>query len=82
MTVNLQLGDCLNLLPSVATESIDLILADLPYGTTNAAWDKVIDPAKLWQQFNRIIKNNGCIALFAMYPFSIDLIMQVRTFLI
>ena len=78
MTADLQLGDCLELLPSIASESIDLILTDLPYGTTRAAWDKVIDPVQLWKQFNRVVKNNGCIALFAMYPFSIDLIAPAR----
>ncbi len=78
MTVDLRLGDCLDLLPSIASESIDFILTDLPYGTTNAAWDVMIDPASLWKEFNRVIKRNGCIALFAMYPFSIDLIQPAR----
>ncbi len=72
-------GDCLEWLPDIASESIDMILCDLPYGITRAKWDKVIDPVKLWEQYKRIIKPNGCIALFAMYPFSIDLIGPARS---
>lgn len=71
-------GDCLDLLPSIPDESIDMILCDLPYGTTRASWDKKIDPTLLWEQYRRIIKPHGCIALFAMLPFSIDLIEPAR----
>lgn len=71
-------GDCLDLLPNVPDESIDLILCDLPYGTTKASWDKVIDPVRLWKEYRRIIKPHGCIALFSMLPFSIDLITPAR----
>lgn len=71
-------GDCLDLLPNVPDESIDLILCDLPYGITKAPWDKVIDPVRLWKQYRRIIKPHGCIALFSMLPFAIDLITPAR----
>jgi len=71
-------GDCLDLLPLVPDESIDMILCDLPYGMTHAPWDKKIDPTLLWEQYRRIIKPHGCIALFSMLPFSIDLIKPAR----
>lgn len=54
--------------------SIDLILCDLPYGTTRNKWDKVIDLDKLWEHYNRIIKDNGAIVLFSQQPFSAKLI--------
>lgn len=63
-------GDCLDVLPSVTRSSIDLILADLPYGTTRNHWDSVIDLATLWQQYERIIKPHGTIALTAAQPFA------------
>lgn len=62
-------GDCLLLMDEIPDESIDLILCDLPYGKTQNEWDKLIDLTKLWSQYNRIIKTNGCIALFAQCPF-------------
>lgn len=54
--------------------SIDLILCDLPYGTTRNKWDKIIDLDKLWEHYNRIIKDNGAIVLFSQQPFSSKLI--------
>ena len=63
-------GDCLDLIPlNVEDKSIDLILCDLPYGTTNCRWDSVIDLEKLWIQYKRVIKDNGAIVLFAQTPF-------------
>ena len=67
-------GDCLELLGGVRDMSIDLILCDLPYGTTRNKWDKVIDLDKLWEHYNRIIKDNGAIVLFSQQPFSAKLI--------
>lgn len=64
------LGDCLEVMPKfIEDKSIDMILCDLPYGTTNCKWDSPIDLAALWLEYNRIIKDNGCIALFAQTPF-------------
>ena len=63
-------GDCLNLIPKfIDDKSIDMIFCDLPYGTTNAKWDSVIDLQKLWIEYERIIKDNGVILLFAQSPF-------------
>ena len=62
-------GDCLTVMKDIPDKSIDMILCDLPYGTTRNKWDSVIDLDLLWKNYNRIIKNNGCIALFAQTPF-------------
>ena len=63
------LGDCLEVMKSIDDESIDLILCDLPYGTTNCKWDSIIDLDKLWIQYKRIIKPSGAIVLTAQTPF-------------
>lgn len=61
--------DCLSYLPTIKDKSIDMILADLPYGTTKNYWDIQIDLDKLWVQLNRVIKDNGAIVLFAQSPY-------------
>ena len=64
------LGDCLDVMPKhIDNKSIDLILCDLPYGTTKCKWDTVIDLNQLWVEYNRIIKPTGAILLFAQTPF-------------
>lgn len=65
----LYLGDCLDVMQEIADKSIDMILADLPYGTTNCKWDNIIPLESLWKQYKRIIKDNGAIVLFAQTPF-------------
>lgn len=55
--------DCLNILPIIPDGSIDMILTDLPYGSTGIVWDIAIDLARLWEQYERIIKPNGVISL-------------------
>ena len=62
-------GDCLEAMKSIPDKSIDMILCDLPYGTTRNKWDTVIDLDLLWSQYERIIKDNGAIVLFAQTPF-------------
>ena len=69
-------GDCLELMQQVPDKSIDLILCDLPYGTTKCKWDSIIPFDKLWKQYNRIIKDNGAIVLFGAEPFSSSLRMS------
>ena len=61
----IHLGDCLDLMPSIPSKSIDMILCDLPYGTTACEWDSIIDMTRLWDQYERIIKDNGAIVLTA-----------------
>lgn len=63
-------GDCIDLMYNhIDDKSIDMILCDLPYGTTKARWDSIIDLDLMWEQYNRIIKDNGAIVLFAQTPF-------------
>lgn len=69
-------GDCLQKMKDIKDCSIDMILCDLPYGTTSCKWDTVIDFEALWEQYNRIIKNNGAIVLFGSEPFSSALRMS------
>lgn len=64
------LGDCLEIMKDIDNKSIDFICCDLPYGSTQCKWDVIIPFDKLWEQYNRIIKDNGCIALFGSEPFS------------
>ena len=63
-------GDCLEVMKSIPDKSIDMILCDLPYGTTACKWDNVIPFEPMWEQLNRIIKDNGAICLFGSEPFS------------
>lgn len=74
MTETLLHGDCLKLMQSIEDKSIDLILADLPYGTTNNKWDSVIPLDKLFEQYKRIIKDHGAILLFGQGAFGASLI--------
>lgn len=59
---------------TISDKSIDLILCDLPYGTTNCLWDSIIPFDLMWEQYNRIIKDNGAIVLFSAQPFTTRLI--------
>ena len=69
-------GDCLKKLKDIETQSIDLILTDPPYGTTQCKWDSIIPFEPMWNELKRIIKDNGCIALFGSEPFSSALRMS------
>ena len=75
-TIKLLHGDCLELMRGIADKSIDMILCDLPYGTTKCKWDIIIPFDKLWEQYNRIIKDNGAIVLFGRQPFTSKLIIS------
>ena len=68
--IELWCGDCLELMNDISDKSVDMILCDLPYGTTTCKWDSVIPFEPLWEQYNRIIKDNGVILLFGSEPFS------------
>ena len=74
--IDLKQGDCLELMKEIPNKSIDLILCDLPYGTTSCKWDTIIPFDKLWKQYNRIIKDNSAILLFSQMPFGANLIMS------
>lgn len=72
-------GDCLELMKDIPTNSVDMILCDLPFGqTARNKWDSVIPFEPLWQQYNRIIKDNGAIVLFANGMFTADLMQSNR----
>jgi DNA modification methylase len=68
--VNLHLGDCLDILPTLADNSVNMVLVDLPYGTTACKWDSIIPLDKLWKQYNRICKEDGAMVFTAAQPFT------------
>jgi len=74
MTMNLMLGDCLERMKEIPDGSVDMILADPPYGTTACKWDSVIDLALMWEQLKRIIKPNRAVVMTASQPFTTTLI--------
>lgn len=70
-------GDCLVEMQKIKDKSIDMVFCDLPYGTTaKNEWDAIIPFNKLWEQYNRIIKDNGAIVLWSQMPFTAQLIMS------
>ena len=73
-------GDCLQLMKGLPNQSIDLILCDLPYGTTQNKWDTVIPFDPLFKEYNRVIKDNGVIALSGQSLFTVDLIAANRKY--
>lgn len=74
--IDLRQGDCLELMKEIPDKSVDMILCDLPYGTTACKWDNVIPFEPLWEQYKRIIKDNGAIVLFGSEPFMSNLIIS------
>ena len=71
-------GDCLELMKDIPGGSVDMILCDLPYGVTENCEDVPLDLEKLWVAYKRIIKKNGCIALFCQGKFFVDLVNSNR----
>ena len=79
--IDLRHGDCLELMASIPDGSVDMILCDLPYGTTSCKWDTVIPFEPLWAHYKRIAKRNAAIVLTATQPFASALVMSnVRGF--
>ncbi len=68
--IDLRLGDCLEIMKEIPSKSIDAIICDLPYGTTQCKWDEIIPFKELWCEYNRILKTNGAVVLFGSEPFS------------
>ena len=79
MSIELYNGDCLEVMKNIPDKSVDMILCDLPYGTTACKWDSIIPFDPLWEQYNRIIKDNGAIVLFGSEPFTSFLICSNPT---
>lgn len=71
-------GDCLEILPTIETESVNMILCDLPYGVTQNPNDNALPLKELWIQYKRVIKNNGAVVLTSQFPFTFDLIQSNR----
>ena len=72
------LGDCLELMQQIPDKSVDMVLCDPPYGTTQLEWDKCLPMDQVWEQLQRIVKDNGAILLFSFQPFTTDLINSNR----
>ena len=66
--------ECIEKMKCIEDKTIDMILCDLPYGTTDCKWDNIIPFDEMWEQYNRIIKENGVIVLFSAQPFTTKLI--------
>lgn len=69
-------GDCLEVMKEIPDKSIDMVLCDLPYGTTACKWDTIIPFEPLWEQYKRVIKDNGAIVLTASQPFTSIVVMS------
>jgi site-specific DNA-methyltransferase (adenine-specific) len=69
-------GDCLELMKNIPDGSVDMILCDLPYGTTSCKWDAVIPFEPMWREFQRVTKPNAAIVLTASQPFTSALVMS------
>ena len=69
-------ADCFDVFPFIEDKSIDAIICDLPYGTTQNKWDSVLPLDKLWEQYNRVLKENGVVVLFSSQPFTSVLVMS------
>ena len=76
MTVTLWQGDCLDLMAQIPDRSVDMVMADLPYGTTACKWDSVIPFEPLWAHYRRVCKRNAAIVLTASQPFTSALVMS------
>ena len=70
MTTSLYHGDCLKGLKSVPNNTVNMVLVDLPYGTTQCKWDTVINLESMWEQLNRVCKPNAAKVMFAAQPFT------------
>ncbi len=73
-------GDCLDVMQHLPENSIDMVLCDLPYGTTQNKWDSVIHLDELWEQYNRVVKSNGAIVLTSQGVFTAKLILSNERF--
>ena len=74
--INLMQGDCLDRMKEIPDGSVDMVLADPPYGTTQCKWDSVIPFEPMWEQLKRVLKHNGAIVMTASQPFTSALVMS------
>lgn len=73
------LGDCLEIMPTLPSQSVNMILCDLPYGTTRCKWDTIIPLVPLWEEYKRLLREDGVIALTSSQPFTTTLISSNLT---
>ena len=79
--ISLHQGDCLEIMKTIPSGSVDMILCDLPYGTTACKWDVVIPFEPTWEQYWRVLKQNAAVVLFGSEPFSTYLrLSQIQYF--
>ena len=76
--IDLKCGDCLELMKDIPDGSVDMVLCDLPYGTTQNKWDSVLPLDILWREYHRVAKINAAFVLFCQQPFTTDLIQSNR----
>ena len=76
LMIDIKQGDCLELMKEIPDKSIDMILCDLPYGTTHNKWDNIISLDALWGGYERVIKDNGVIVLFGDGMFTANLMLS------
>ena len=69
-------GDCVDYITTLEDNSLDCIITDPPYGTTNCKWDSIIPFEAMWDQLKRVIKMNGAIVLLSSQPFTSSLVMS------
>lgn len=74
--MQLMQGDCLDLMEKIPTGGVNMILVDPPYGTMHSKWDKKIPLELLWEQYKRIISDNGAILIFSQQPYTSELILS------
>ena len=74
--IDIKQGDCLELMKEIPDKSIDMVLCDLPYGTTHNKWDNIIPLDTLWGGYERVIKDNGAIVLFGDGVFTANLMLS------
>ena len=70
------LGDCLDILTTIKDNSVDMILTDLPYGTTSCKWDVIIPFEPMWKELYRVAKDNAAFVFTASQPFTSQLVMS------
>lgn len=73
-------GDCLKVMRTLEAGSVDMVLADLPYGATNLSWDTCIDLVKFWKEIKRVRKDGAIVAMTAQQPFATDVINSNRKY--
>lgn len=78
MSFQLYHGDCMTEMERIATGSVHLVVADLPYGVTNIEWDQKLDFDELWAHYARVLAPGGCVVLFGIQPFTAELVMSNR----